>query len=98
MKRTASYGSLALICMLWLTSCTSMVHTVPTNASVMTLIATSGTGQSHAVNGAFGSPLVATVMTDGAPTSGVVVTFTDPASGASATFSDTTSRTATTTT
>ena len=51
------------------------------------LTATSGGGQSAAINTAFALPLVATV-TDGHgnPVSGVSVTFTAPASGASGTF------------
>jgi hypothetical protein len=54
------------------------------------LTATSGGGQSAAINTAFSLPLIATV-TDGHgnPVSGVSVTFTAPASGASGTFATT---------
>ncbi|HXL22311.1 MAG TPA: hypothetical protein VOA78_07590 [Candidatus Dormibacteraeota bacterium] len=49
--------------------------------------ATSGSGQSAAINTAFAAPLVATVTDSGNnPVSGVVVTFTPPAAGASGTF------------
>src|SRR5260221_1194400 len=48
---------------------------------------TSGSGQSAAINTAFGAPLVATVTDAGNnPVSGVVVTFTAPTSAASGTF------------
>src|SRR5579859_1052883 len=96
MKRAASYGVLAVLCISWLTSCTSMVHTVPTTNAVIAILETSGTGQRQTVNGMFGAALVATVMTGGVPTPGVTVTFTAPAKGPSATFSDTSSRSAST--
>jgi len=64
----------------------------------MSIAATSGTPQSHAINAAFGEALVATVTTNGGPTSGVLVTFTAPATGPSGTFSVTNSKTATATT
>jgi len=49
--------------------------------------ATSGSGQSAAINTAFAAPLVATVTDSGNnPVSGVVVMFTPPASGAGGTF------------
>jgi hypothetical protein len=44
--------------------------------------------QSHAVNGTFGTPLVALVTSNGSPASGVVVTFQAPTSGASGSFAD----------
>ena len=53
---------------------------------VITVTPDSGTPQSHSVNGAFGTPLVAMVTSNGVPASGVVVTFTAPASGPSGTF------------
>ena len=60
-----------------------------TNAAVpvVTITATSGSGQSATVSTAFANPLVATVKTNGSPTSGVTVTFTAPGTGASGTFS-----------
>jgi hypothetical protein len=49
--------------------------------------ATSGSGQSAAINTAFAAPLVATITDAGNnPVSGVVVTFTPPATGVSGTF------------
>ncbi len=100
MNRNAWGKGLAVICLLGLTSCTSAIPHTPIDNSlpVEIIAATSGTPQSHAVNGIFGAALVATVTTNGAPASGLVVTFTAPATGASATFSDTASKTASTTT
>jgi hypothetical protein len=62
----------------------SLTNTVGPAAKVAV---TSGSGQSTAINTAFGAPLVATVTDAGNnPVSGVVVTFTAPGSGASGTF------------
>jgi hypothetical protein len=84
--------------MLVMAACTTGFKFKPATGSSDTplplVTATSGTPQSHVVNGVFGVALVATVTTNGAPTSGVTVTFTAPAAGPSATFSDTTSITA----
>ncbi len=55
-------------------------------AALITVTATSGSGQSAAINSAFSAPLVATVKTGGIATSGVVVTFTAPSTGASGSF------------
>ena len=94
MKRIAC-SVLTVLCSMVLTSCTSGNSSIiPGVLPVETITASSGTPQSHAVNGTFGAALVATVTTNGTPTSGVTVTFTAPAAGASATFSDTTSQTA----
>ena len=84
---------LVALCFLGLTNCTSGNGRgiLPGIFPVQSIAATSGTPQSHAVNGTFGSALVATVTTDGTPTSGITVTFTAPATGPSATFSNTTS-------
>lgn len=100
MNRNAWCRVLAVFCLLGLTSCTSGIpQTLISHSPLVELITpTSGTNQSHAVNGTFGAALVATVTTDGGPAVGVAVTFTAPASGASATFADTTSKTASTTT
>ena len=58
-----------------------------TNQNPASITATSGTGQSAAINTAFGAPLVATVTdASGNPVSGVTVTFAAPASGPSGTF------------
>jgi uncharacterized GH25 family protein len=53
------------------------------------VFATGGTPQRASVSGAFGSPLVATVVDNlGNPMSGISVTFAAPNSGASGTFSN----------
>ena len=82
--------------MLVMAACTTGVKPAPesSDSPLPIVTATSGTPQSHAVNGVFGAALVAAVTTNGAPTSGVTVTFTAPASGPSATFSVTNSLTA----
>jgi adhesin/invasin len=82
--------------MMVLTACTTGFKPAPGSsaAPLPAVTATSGTPQSHAVNGVFGAALVATVTTNGSPTSGVIVTFTAPSIGPSATFSDTSSITA----
>lgn len=67
----------------------------PNIAPVVAVTANSGTPQSHAINGAFGTPLVAMVTSNGLPASGVVVTFQAPATGATVTFSGKSSTTAT---
>lgn len=57
------------------------------NGSPSSIVATSGTPQSAAVNTAFTSPLVAKVKDkNGNPATGVTVTFTAPSTGQSATF------------
>lgn len=95
MNRSAGWPVLAL-CLIGLTSCTTMPHNIFTNIvpPLVSITATSGTPQSHAINAAFGIALVATVTTNGGPTSGLTVTFTAPASGPSGTFSVTPSTTA----
>ncbi|HXY51167.1 MAG TPA: kelch repeat-containing protein [Terriglobales bacterium] len=58
-----------------------------TTGKPASVIASSGTPQSAAVNTAFASPLVVAVKdSNGNPISGVSVTFTPPAGGASGTF------------
>lgn len=64
-------------------------HSISDITPVMAIAASAGSPQSHAVNGAFGSPLSAMVTSNGLPASGVVVTFTAPSTGASGTFADT---------
>lgn len=95
MNRSACRRAVALLCLLGLTSCTTGVPS-PTNTvtPLVSITATGGTPQSHAINAAFGAALVATVTTNGGPTSGVTVTFTAPATGPSGTFSVTTSTSA----
>jgi hypothetical protein len=96
MNRRACSSLFLLLCAFGITSCSSgnnhngIATITPTEA----ITATSGTPQSHAVNGTFGAALVATVTTNGAPTSGVTVTFTAPPTLASGTFSNTGSKTA----
>ena len=67
-------------------------------AATPSIAATSGSGQSAAINTAFAASLVATVTTGGTDDSGVVVTFTAPAeTGASGKFADGTNTTMVTT-
>jgi hypothetical protein len=91
---------LFLVSLAWSISCGTTKPKVLTGSSnpLIAVAATSGTPQSHTINGSFGVALVATVTSNGAPASGTVVTFTTPSSGPSATFSNTTSTTATGTT
>ena len=99
MNRKSRGTTFALICYLIATvNCTTVVPPAPANNVSPVVAAASGTPQSHAVDGAFGTPMVATVTTNGSPTSGVVVTFTAPASGASGKFSDTNKNVTTATT
>jgi len=51
------------------------------------ITATSGSGQSAAINTAFPTPLTATVTESGTPRGGISVTFTKPSTGASGNFS-----------
>jgi hypothetical protein len=84
MNRHACAGILAVFLALsFLTGCSSSSKPAP---PVVSIAATSGSGQSATVGMAFAAPLVATVTTGGAPTSGVTVTFTAPNAGASGTF------------
>ena len=88
-----SYGSILALALLGLsiglwTGCSNSNSSPPTN--VVTIAATSGSGQSATVSTAFAAPLVATVSTNGTPSSGVTVTFTAPSSGASGTFANAT--------
>lgn len=66
------------------TGCGSSKSTPP--PPVISIAATSGSGQKAMVSAAFGTPLVAKVTQNGMPASGVTVTFTAPASGASGNF------------
>ena len=68
-------------------------------ATLGSVTATSGQGQSAVVLTAFTNPLVATVLdTNSNPVAGVSVVFTAPATGASATFASTSTNTETDTT
>ncbi len=88
MKRNVCCGLVLAASLMGLTNCNSANggHDVINHDVPPTVTATSGTPQSHTISSAFGSPLVATVTTNGTPASGVVVTFTAPATGASGTF------------
>jgi len=77
-------------------SCSTKAPNVPLQGELVS--ATSGTPQSHTINGAFAAPLVVTVTTSGLPTSGVVVSFAAPTTGASGKFVDTGTRRTTATT
>ncbi len=80
-------GFLALSALAFLSACSSSSsHTTTTTTPTIAISATSGGGQSAAVNAAFGAQLAATVTSNGSPASGVSVTFTAPSSGASGTF------------
>jgi len=80
---------LGAICLMGIVSCTVGDRLPPVGSKTEAITATSGTPQSHAIDGAFAVPLVVTVTKNGSPASGVVVTFTAPATGASGTFADT---------
>ena len=85
MKRTIYASILTVsICfiLMFLTNCSS------SSKPVVAIAATSGSGQSTAIDTTFANPLVATVTTGGKGTSGVAVTFTASASGAGGTFTD----------
>jgi hypothetical protein len=69
-----------------LASCSSNPSTAPTVTPVMAVVVNTGSPQSHAVKGIFGTPLVALVTSNGLPASGVAVTFAAPATGPSGTF------------
>jgi hypothetical protein len=84
-SKRSNYAALIAMIFLasaFLTSCNSSNFSSPAE----NIAATSGTGQSAALNTAFAAPLVATVTVGGAPVSGVFVIFTAPATGASGTF------------
>jgi hypothetical protein len=95
-NRLACCSVVAVLGLMELTSCANgNNHGNPSIANpVQSVAATSGTPQSHAINGTFGAPLIATVTTNGLPASGVTVTFTAPPTGPSGTFSNTNSTTA----
>jgi hypothetical protein len=87
MNHKACCSVLLLLLLMGITNCGSNGNRNVINNNVPPVItATSGTSQSHVINGTFGMPMVATVTTNGAPASGVVVTFAVPATGASGSF------------
>src|SRR5271167_1306847 len=88
MNRNACCSAVAVLCLMATTNCGSgnNTHNYIHNNMTPVITVTSGTPQSHAINGAFGTPLAATVTANGSPASGLVVTFAAPATGASGTF------------
>ena len=88
MTRAAFCGAILFASLMGLTNCNSgnSPRSFIDNNLPPTIAATSGTPQSHTINGEFGQPMVATVTTNGTPAAGVVVRFTVPATGASGTF------------
>jgi hypothetical protein len=88
MTRAACCGAFLFASLIGLTNCSSgnSQRSFINNDVPPVVSATSGTPQSHTINGAFGQPMVATVTTNGTPAAGVIVTFTVPATGPSGTF------------
>lgn len=86
------------IFLLGLAGCSSGSRPSVTGVTPLVAIAPdSGTPQSHSVNGAFGTPLVAMVTSNGLPAAGMVVTFSAPATGPSGTFAGSASTSSTAT-
>ena len=98
MSRNAWLTLFAASCLTGLVNCTTGDRLTPVSSTVEAITATSGTPQSHAIDGAFAVPLVVTVTKNGSPASGVAVTFTAPATGATGTFANTSANTTTATT
>ncbi len=98
MNYKACWTLLVAICLMGLAACTSGDRTALTGSSTEAMAAAGGTPQSHAISGAFASPLVVAVTNNGAPVGGVAVTFAAPTTGASGTFADTGTNTTTATT
>jgi len=84
---TLIFPALIFLALSVATGCSDSSSTKTTTTPGVEAIAmTSGSGQSAAINQAFGAPLVVTVTTGTTPVSGAVVTFTVPTTGASGTF------------
>jgi len=98
MNYKACWTLLVAICLMGLAACTAGDRTALAGSSTEAIAAAGGTPQSHAISGAFASPLVVAVTNNGAPVGGVTVTFTAPTTGASGTFADTGTNTTTATT
>jgi hypothetical protein len=81
---TSIVPALILLALSFSTGCSSSSSSTP--AGTESIAMTSGSGQSAAINVAFGAPLVATVTTGTTPVNGATVTFTAPTTGASGTF------------
>jgi hypothetical protein len=97
MTRRIWQAAIVTVGLLALAGCSSVSRTAPTVAPVMAVDANTGSPQSHAVKGTFGTPLVALVTSNGLPAIGVAVTFAAPASGPSGTFAGKSGLTATVT-
>jgi hypothetical protein len=89
MKHKEWCTALLTICLMGLVNCTTGDRLPPVGSTVEAITVTSGTQQSHAIDGAFVAPLAATVTKSGSLASGVAVTFTAPTTGASGKFADT---------
>lgn len=86
-NRKIGKAAIVAVCLIAMVGCSSGNRgSFPKLAPVVAVAAESGTPQSHTVNGAFGTVLVAMVTSNGLPESGIVVTFTAPATGPSGTF------------
>jgi hypothetical protein len=79
---------LIAICLMGFMSCTTGTRNFILQQGEV-IAATSGTPQSHTINGTFATPLAVTVTTNGSPATGVVVSFTAPTTGATGKFADT---------
>jgi len=97
MKHKPWCTALLTIFLMGLVNCTSGDRLPPVGSTVEAITVTSGTPQSHAIDGAFVAPLAVTVTKSGSLASGVAVTFTAPTTGASGTFADTGTKTTTAT-
>ena len=95
MSRKVLPGAILAVFLIVLVSCSTKAPVIPSQGEVIT--ATSGTPQSHTINGAFATPLAVTVTNNGSPAAGVVVSFAAPTAGASGRFSDTGTSTSTAT-
>lgn len=89
---------LIVVGLLGLVNCTTGYRNAFVSSGGEVIAATSGTPQSHTINGAFAVPLVVTVTQSGSPASGVVVSFKAPTTGASGKFADSSTATTTATT
>lgn len=98
MKNKSWPTILIALCLLGLVNCSTGNRNAFVGSQGEVIAATSGTPQSHTINGAFAIPLVVTVTNSGAPASGVAVSFTAPTTGASGKFADTGTATTTATT
>jgi len=97
MNLTRFWRLLLAVSLGFLAGCTTGIRQIGQDPLLVSLIAVSGSNQSHSVKGTFGQALVVTVSMNGVPASGIAVKFVAPSFGPSATFSNTTATTATAT-